>query len=107
MTEEISRKFVLFCVDNEIVLPSRIGDYIYQFANIATAELEAQNIKDCENFNKKMKEIKEQWNKEHCQLSKARELLKQWVELFKPKGGNIPPTPVQVDTEQFLKEVEE
>ena len=40
------------------------------------------------------------------QLTKAKELLKQWVELFKPKGGNIPPTPIQVDTEQFLKEIE-
>ena len=36
------------------------------------------------------------------QLTKAKELLTQWVELFKPKGGNIPPTPVQVETEQFL-----
>ena len=37
------------------------------------------------------------------QLTKAKELLAKWVELFKPKGGNIPPTPIQVDTEQFLK----
>ena len=36
------------------------------------------------------------------QLAKAKELLTKWVELFKPKGGNIPPTPVQVETEQFL-----
>ena len=40
------------------------------------------------------------------QLTKAKELLMKWVELFKPKGGNIPPTPIQVDTEQFLKEGE-
>ena len=38
------------------------------------------------------------------QLTKAKELLAKWVELFKPKGGNIPPTPVQVETEQFLNE---
>ena len=38
------------------------------------------------------------------QLTTAKELLKKWVELFKPKGGNIPPTPIQVDTEQFLKD---
>ena len=36
------------------------------------------------------------------QLTKAKKLLAKWVELFKPKGGNIPPTPIQVDTEQFL-----
>ena len=40
------------------------------------------------------------------QLTKAKELLTKWVELFKPKVGNIPPTPIQVDTEQFLKEIE-
>ena len=38
------------------------------------------------------------------QLTKAKELLTKWVELFKSKGGNIPPTPVQVETEQFLNE---
>ena len=26
---------------------------------------------------------------------------------FKPKGGNIPPTPIQVEAEQFLRELEE
>ena len=41
------------------------------------------------------------------QLTKAKELLTKWVELFKPKGGNIPPTPIQVETEQFLRELEE
>ncbi len=40
------------------------------------------------------------------QLTKARELLAKWVELFKPKGGNMPPTPIQVATEQVLSEVE-
>lgn len=40
------------------------------------------------------------------QLTKAKELLTKWVELFKPKGGNIPPTPIQVDTEQFISEIE-
>ena len=36
------------------------------------------------------------------QLTKAKDLLAKWVELFKPKGGNIPPTPIQEQTEQFL-----
>ena len=43
---------------------------------------------------------------EHIKLTKAKELLKKWVELYKPKVGNIPPTPIQVETEQFLSEVE-
>ena len=41
------------------------------------------------------------------QLTKAKKLLTKWVELFKPKGGNIPPTPIQVETEQFLKEIKQ
>ena len=28
------------------------------------------------------------------------------IVLFKPKGGNIPPTPIQVETEQFISEAE-
>ena len=46
-------------------------------------------------------------NKQRTQLTKAKELLTKWVELFKPKGGNIPPTPIQVETEEFIREVEE
>ena len=42
------------------------------------------------------------YNKANERLTKAKELLTKWVELFKPKGGNIPPTPIQVETEQFL-----
>ena len=42
------------------------------------------------------------YNKANERLTKAKKLLTRWVELFKPKGGNIPPTLVQVETEQFL-----
>ena len=35
-------------------------------------------------------------------LIKAKELLTKWVELFSPKDDNIPKTPIQVETEQFL-----
>ena len=50
-------------------------------------------------MNKKLKKENAELNKE---LTKAKELLTKWVELFRPKGGNIPPTPIQVETEQFL-----
>lgn len=40
------------------------------------------------------------------QLDRAKELLAKWVELFKPKSNIALPVPIQVDTEQFLKEVE-
>ena len=68
------------------------------------AELKAKNCwKTCE-----YAEPKSQWISQHIQdierLTKAKELLAKWIELFKPKRGNIPPTPVQVETEQFLNE---
>lgn len=47
------------------------------------SELKEQNIKDCESFNKTMKEIKEQWNKEHYQLIKAKELLNDFLLMAK------------------------
>ena len=64
------------------------------------AELKADNL-EWEKTSDKWKSVYELTNN---QLTKAKELLAKWVELFKPKGGNIPPTPIQVDTEQFLKE---
>lgn len=36
------------------------------------------------------------------QLSKAKDLLAKWVELYKPKSDTALPTPIQVETEQFL-----
>ena len=43
---------------------------------------------------------------EKDQLTKAKELLAKWVELFKPKLEGYPITPIQEQTEQFLSEVE-
>ena len=67
----------------------------------------------CNNINHFCKEKCECWtfakkgvefgySKANKQLTKAKELLTKWVELFRPKGGNILPTPLQVETEQFL-----
>ena len=50
-------------------------------------------------MNKKLKKENAELNKE---LSKAKELLAKWVKLFSPKGGYLPPTLIQVETEQFL-----
>jgi hypothetical protein len=79
-------------------------------------ELEKENA-ELKEYNKYLRRkrqggIQKQYNKvaiikqQDEQLTKAKELLAKWVELFKPKGGNIPPTPIQVDTEQFLSEME-
>ena len=59
---------------------------------------------ECWTFAKKGMEFG--YNKCDENLTKAKELLTKWVELFKPKGGNIPPTPIQVETEQFISEIE-
>ena len=69
------------------------------------AELKEQCLilADCNTCHSTCKNENVEMNK---QLIKAKELLTKWVELFKPKGGNIPPTPIQVETEQFLSEVE-
>ena len=40
-------------------------------------------------------------------LIKAKALLAKWVELYKPKLEDFPKPPIQVDTEQFLKETED
>ena len=40
------------------------------------------------------------------QLTKAKDLLAKWVELFKPKLEGYPITPIQEQTEQFLKDSE-
>ena len=56
---------------------------------------------------KNLKAIVTDYNKANERLTKAKELLAKWVELFKPKGGNIPPTPIQAETEQFLKEIKQ
>ena len=50
-------------------------------------------------MNKKLKKENAELNKE---LTTAKELLAKWVKLFSPKGGIFPPTPIQVETEQFI-----
>lgn len=69
------------------------------------AEVSCKERCECWTFAKKGAEFG--YSKANEQLTKAKELLTKWVELFKPKGGNIPPTPIQVETEQFIREVEE
>lgn len=44
--------------------------------------------------------------KNYKQLTKAKKLLAKWVELYKPKSEGYPITPIQEQTEQFLKEIE-
>ena len=50
-------------------------------------------------MNKKLKKENAELNKE---LTKAKELITKWVELFCPKVSNIPKIPIEVETEQFL-----
>ena len=68
-------------------------------------ELEKENA-ELKQYAKALEET-DNTNILHCmkvngKLYKAKELLTKWVELFSPKGGNILPTPIQIETEQFL-----
>ena len=66
------------------------------------AGLKKRNIEDCKNFNRAVEKIGEQLNQKQYQLTKAKELLKWWVnhcgdhDLFYAEK-----------TEQFLKDVED
>lgn len=73
------------------------------------AELKEQNIKDCENFNKTMKETKEQWNKEHYQLTKAKEIMRELIHeisVFYIATDRTIISPTVKEAEQFLKDSE-
>ena len=91
------------CLKNEIGCPCEK----YKSYKDENAELKEQNLilADCSTCHSTCKNENVEIKK---QFTKARELLTKWVELFKPKGNSsIPPTPIQVETEQFLREVEE
>lgn len=68
------------------------------------SELKEQNIKDCESFNKTMKEIKEQWNKEHYQLIKAKEIIRKYYK-YNP-SCEYSYEDIDKEADQFLKEIE-
>lgn len=69
-------------------------------------ELKEQNIKDCENFNKTMKEIKEQWNDAHYQFTKAKEIIKSLLRLWNDVMTEETVKALVEEAEQFISEVE-
>jgi chemotaxis regulatin CheY-phosphate phosphatase CheZ len=56
---------------------------------------------------KRVVELEKENADQKDQLTKAKELLAKWVELYKPKLEGYPITPIQEQTEQFLKEAAE
>lgn len=69
-------------------------------------ELQEQNIKDCENFNKTMSETKERWNKEHYQLAKAKSIIQSFVWWHTSEDrGSINSNDLVERAKQFLSEV--
>ena len=76
--------------------------YCYSCANVTDRCFRNEIGCPCEKY----KSYKDENSALNERLTKAKELLAKWVELFKPKGGNIPPTPIQVETEQFIRGVE-
>ena len=85
-----------------------------------TVEVNIKRIEELEKENAELKSENQKWKDEWqeqvqkatdegyartlqtMQLTKAKELLKQWVELYKPKLEGYPITPIQEQTEQFL-----
>jgi hypothetical protein len=59
------------------------------------AELKDDNKVMADNYSKMEQKF-------YDNLTKAKELLAKWVELFKPKLDDFPKPPIQVYTEQFL-----
>ena len=80
----------------------------------------AQKIQYIKELQEEQKKWKDEWQEkvqeatdegyartlQTMKLTKAKELLKKWVELSKPKLEGYPITPIQEQTEQFLSEVE-
>lgn len=79
-----------------------LADYQFNYSTIK--ELEKENAELKHQLNKNPCVCNTEWHCNDCleQLTKAKELLAKWVELFKPKLEGFPKTPIQVDTEQFL-----
>ena len=95
------------------------ADYLLEGRDNEIADLEkknkvlAQNLEDTEIINNTLekenadlqKSYEELYNSMRIikdQLTKAKDLLEQWVELYKPKLEGYPITPIQEQTEQFL-----
>ena len=76
-------------------------DCIEWFAD-RIAELEQENAELKETVIKMNNVITETFSN----LTKAKDLLAKWVELFKPKLEGYPITPIQEQTELFLKDSE-
>ena len=77
--------------------------------------LDEMYIDELEKENAELKKLKRECETSLCraeyqynyeQLTKAKDLLAKWVELFKPKLEGYPIIPIQEQTEQFLKDSE-
>ena len=87
---------------------SRPMDCIEWFAD-RIAELEAENQKWKDEWQEQVQKATDEGyarTLQTIQLTKAKDLLAKWVELFKPKLEGYPITPIQEQTEQFIKNSE-
>ena len=99
----LQQGFEIICKENaELDCQMNRNKYCYSCANVTDRCFRNEIGCPCEKY----KSYKDENAALNERLTKAKELLTKWVELFKPKGGNIPPTPIQVETEQFIREVE-
>lgn len=83
------------------------AEMLKRFNHLEELKLENEQIKNSDTLCKLIGEQKRKNNGLSDNLSKAKSLLAKWVELYKPKSETVLPTPIQIDTEQFLREVSE
>lgn len=88
-----------------------LGDYQFNYPTIKELQKENAELKsrDCWKgclYASGKSELIHEFLQQKYNLTKAKELLAKWVELFKPKLDDFPKPPIQVDTEQFLEEQE-
>lgn len=122
MTEELQKKAEDFIIDRYKIAEcyrednTETREYMrmdvhsqyeeeYQLYLNATKELEKENAELKKQLKMSNKVYNDNLDYSHHiegQLTKAKELLKQWIELYKPKLEGYPITPIQEQTEQFL-----
>ncbi len=102
MTKEEARSAVMGAISMALKDPTLQQGF--EIICKENAELKEQNIKDCKNFNKTMKETKEQWNKEHYQLAKARKHLKDLVYVVELGKNELAIVRILAEVKEFLKE---
>ena len=117
MTKKLNKKFVQFCRINEIVLPSKTGDYICQFVNEIENELQEENEQLKEQVNTYLEMLASEtkkripdskgytvWEKSLTEkLKEAKEIIRKLITLVDFFNEDNVKEPLVAKAEAFLK----